>query len=53
MGESGFYTLYPPAPAIVAAWNRHVEGASLEETCEAIAKAVTVDPSGAGALPQP
>lgn len=41
MGESGFYTLYPPAPAIVAAWDRHVSaGDSLDDTADAIAKAV-------------
>jgi hypothetical protein len=41
LGESGFYTLYPPAPAIVEAWNKHIEGASLDETADAIARAVT------------
>lgn len=40
MGESGFYTLYPPARDIVEAWNRHIEGRSLDETSDAIAKAV-------------
>ena len=40
MGESGFYTLFPPAPAIVEAWNRRIDGASLDETSDAIAKAV-------------
>lgn len=41
LGESGFYTLFPPAAAIVAAWNRHVaEGASLDVTADAIAAAV-------------
>lgn len=40
LGESGFYTLYPPALAIVDAWNRHIEGASLEETADRVAKAV-------------
>jgi hypothetical protein len=40
MGESGFYTLYPPATAIVLAWTRHIEGASLDETADAVAKAV-------------
>jgi hypothetical protein len=41
LGESGFYTLFPPAPAIVAAWDRRVAGATLDETADAIAKAVT------------
>ena len=42
LGEKGFYTLYPPAPAIVAAWTRHVDGADgLDATADAIAKAVT------------
>ncbi len=40
MGESGFYTLFPPATAIVAAWDRHVEGEGLDATADAIAKAV-------------
>jgi hypothetical protein len=40
LGESGFYTLYAPAPAIVTAWNRHLDGGSLDETADAIAKAV-------------
>jgi hypothetical protein len=40
LGESGFYDLYPPARAIVAAWQRHLEGGSLEEAADAIAKAV-------------
>jgi hypothetical protein len=41
LGESGFYTLYPPAPDIVAAWGRHLDGAdSLDATADAIAKAV-------------
>lgn len=40
LGESGFYNLYPPARAVVDAWNRHIDGASLDETMEAIAKAV-------------
>lgn len=40
LGESGFYTLYPPAQAIVEAWDRHVGGQSLDETAEAIARAV-------------
>ena len=41
LGESGFYTLYPPAPAIVDAWNRHLAGASIDATADAIAVAVT------------
>jgi len=42
LGEKGFYTLYPAAPAIVAAWSRHVDhGEGLEATADAIAKAVT------------
>jgi len=40
MGESGFYTLYPPAADIVEAWNRRIDGASLDDTSDAIAKAV-------------
>lgn len=41
LGESGFYMLYPPAPEIVAAWSRHLEGAdTLDATADAIAKAV-------------
>jgi hypothetical protein len=44
VGEKGFYTLYPPAPAIVEAWNRHIAGASLDDTADAIAKAVTSPP---------
>lgn len=41
LGESGFYTLFPPAPAIVEAWSRHVEaGEPIETTADAIAKAV-------------
>jgi hypothetical protein len=41
LGESGFYTLYPPAPAIVEAWTRHVEqGEALDRTADAIAAAV-------------
>ena len=44
LGESGFYTLYPPAPAIVEAWTRHLsEGAPLDATADAIVKAVTTD----------
>ena len=42
LGEKGFYTLYPPAPAIVEAWTRHVDhGEGLDVTADAIAKAVT------------
>ena len=42
LGESGFYTLYAPAPAIVEAWSRHIErGEALDSTADAIAKAVT------------
>jgi hypothetical protein len=41
LGDSGFYELYPPARAIVDAWERHVAGAPLEETLDAIAAAVT------------
>jgi hypothetical protein len=42
LGESGFYTLYPPAPAIVAAWTRHVDqGEAMDATADAIARAVT------------
>jgi hypothetical protein len=41
LGESGFYTLYAPAPAIVEAWTRHVGGEALDATADAIAKAVT------------
>lgn len=40
LGESGFYELYPPAKAIVAAWDRHLAGEPLETTAEAIARAV-------------
>jgi len=40
LGESGFYVLYPPARAIVAAWDRHVAGESLDATADAIARAV-------------
>lgn len=40
LGESGFYTLYAPASAIVDAWNKHIGGASLDETASAIASAV-------------
>lgn len=42
LGESGFYTLYPPAAAIVEAWTRHVDhGEPMEATADAIASAVT------------
>ena len=42
LGESGFYTLYGPAPAIVEAWSRHIDrGEALDSTADAIAKAVT------------
>ncbi len=41
LGEKGFYTLYPPASAIVEAWTRHVDGEGLDATADAIAKAVT------------
>ncbi|MBX3191438.1 MAG: hypothetical protein KF819_30870 [Labilithrix sp.] len=42
LGESGFYTLYPPAPAIVEAWSRRVDdGEALDHTADAIAAAVT------------
>lgn len=40
MGESGFYVLYPPAPRVVEAWNRHLEGEALDATADAIAQAV-------------
>lgn len=44
LGESGFYTLFPPAGAIVAAWDRHLAGAaSPEETADAVAKAVATE----------
>jgi hypothetical protein len=42
LGEGGFYKLYPPAPAIVEAWTRHLgRGESLEATADAVARAVT------------
>ena len=42
LGEKGFYTLYPSAPAIVEAWTRHVDGGEgLDATADAIAKTVT------------
>lgn len=40
MGESGFYALFPAAKAIVAAWDKRVEGASLDDTADRIAVAV-------------
>jgi hypothetical protein len=40
MGESAFYALYPPATAIVAAWEKHIDGGGLEEAADAIATAV-------------
>lgn len=44
LGESGFYDLYPPAPEIVRAWQRHLEGVSMEETADAVARAVASPP---------
>jgi hypothetical protein len=42
LGDRGFYTLYPPAPAIVEAWTRYVdEGEGLASTAETVAAAVT------------
>jgi hypothetical protein len=41
LGESGFYTLYAPAPAIVEAWTKYVGGGPLDATADAVAKAVT------------
>lgn len=42
LGESGFYTLFPPAPAVVDAWSRHIEaGEPIDATADAIARAVT------------
>jgi hypothetical protein len=42
LGETGFYTMYPPADAIVRAWTRHVDqGEAMEATADAIAEAVT------------
>ena len=46
MGESGFYTLFPPGPAIVAAWDKHIAGAPLTETMDEIAKAVAAPNEG-------
>src|SRR5690606_15249272 len=42
LGEIGFYTLYPPARDIVDAWHRRLAGQTLEETSEAIARAVAL-----------
>jgi len=44
LGQSGFYTLYPPAAAVVLAWDRHIEGEALETTADAVAKAVAAPP---------
>lgn len=41
LGENGFYTLYAPARAVVDAWDKHIDGAPLEETMDAIARAVS------------
>lgn len=41
LGESGFYNLYPPAREVVDAWSKRIDGAPLDETMEAIAKAVS------------
>lgn len=41
MAENGFYAIYPPAPTIAAAWNRHVGGESIDATAATIAEAVT------------
>jgi len=41
LGVRGFYTLFPPAPAIVAAWSKHVQGEPLATTTSAMAAAVT------------
>lgn len=43
-GESGFYGIFAPAPAIVEAWNRHVEGEDLSATADAIARAIGAAP---------
>jgi len=43
-GEGGFYTIFPPAPAIVAAWDRHVDGEDLQATTNAIATALGIAP---------
>lgn len=40
LGESGFYGLFPPARAIVQAWDEHIGGAPLDDTMDAIARAV-------------
>lgn len=36
LGEGGFYAFYPPAPAIVDAWNRRIAGEASAVTVEAI-----------------
>src|SRR5262249_1219178 len=41
LGESGFYSLYPPGEAIAAAWEKRVAGESVETTAAAIAQAAT------------
>ncbi len=41
MAELGFYAIYPPAPAVVKAWDRHIAGESADQTAAAIAAAVT------------
>lgn len=43
-GEGGFYGVFAPAPAIVDAWNRHVDGEELSATVEAIARALGAAP---------
>lgn len=49
LGESGFYELYPPAKAIVGAWEAHLTGAPIEATADAIATAVAAPrPPGTG-----
>ena len=50
-GEQRFQALYPPAAAISRAWNRHIEGASLDVTTEAVAEAVTHAGDGSSAPP--
>lgn len=40
LGESGFYTLFPPAAEIVAAWDKRVAGQNLDATIQAIAEIV-------------
>jgi hypothetical protein len=39
-GEGGFYAIFPPAPAIVLAWERHVDGEELQATADAIGAAL-------------